>query len=43
MILLLIDNNQEIGFYDAILPLGLIIYLPIKSSGQFLFDAKKVA
>ena len=34
-----VNKNLEISFYCIILPLSLVIYLKIKSSKKFLFDA----
>lgn len=43
IILLLIDKSPEVNFYCDVLSFGLVIYLRIEGSQQFLLDIKKVA
>lgn len=37
------DKGTEVGFYCAVLPLGLVAGLRIEGGGEFLLDALEVA
>ena len=43
IILFKVNKGSKVGFYGAVLPFRLTVYLRIEGSGEPLLDAKKVA